>query len=205
MDLEIIEWYWQCINERDSRALEGFFKAQGYFRATTLFNAHGLNGLHVASSDGNLDVVKLLVHKNKIDIDSVAKMTHWTALHFACSNSQIEVVRFLLESNASSTICSVDHALAYDVGTLTVRAFIDDFQQSQSVRGRLSSLCQSEKVDIEDWKLFLQDNPYFNLNCSCNTSGWSPLFFVAYYGQLEVTRLMLEYYNVDVHLRVSQL
>src|SRR5690348_3179135 len=109
---ELEDWFWECIDSNDPNKLNGFFKANS-LSVSTFFNASGLNGLHKACKEGNLDIIQILLAKN-VEIDSVARKSYWTPLHFACSANHIDVVKYLLDQNPNLDLLSKDRKSAYD-------------------------------------------------------------------------------------------
>ncbi|MFH1643927.1 MAG: ankyrin repeat domain-containing protein [bacterium] len=69
-----------------------------------LKNNSEATALHIAAGNGNLNIVKLLVNKIK-SLDSLDKNGS-TPLMWACSFGHVEVITFLLNHGAKSTICN---------------------------------------------------------------------------------------------------
>lgn len=61
-----------------------------------LSNKYGETPLMIASIEGNLPVVKMLVEQRKAKIDHIG----WTPLHYASSKGQLEVARYLIANGA---------------------------------------------------------------------------------------------------------
>lgn len=59
-------------------------------------NNFGETPLMIASIEGNLPLVKILVLQNKAQIDHIG----WTPLHYACAKGQLEIAQFLLANGA---------------------------------------------------------------------------------------------------------
>ena len=61
--------------------------------------------IHIAAQNGHLEIVKYLVEECKVDVN-VTNFQANTALHMAIEYDYLEVATFLLEHNASKTICN---------------------------------------------------------------------------------------------------
>ena len=61
-----------------------------------LSNKSGETPLMIASIEGNLPLVKVLVLKHKALIDHIS----WTPLHYACAKGQFDVAQFLIANGA---------------------------------------------------------------------------------------------------------
>ncbi|CAG9171516.1 ankyrin repeat domain-containing protein [Cupriavidus respiraculi] len=59
-------------------------------------NAAGETALMMASLQGELEMVKLMVDDKEVEINK----TGWTPLHYAATNGHLEIVQFLLERSA---------------------------------------------------------------------------------------------------------
>jgi len=84
---EIVKYFWE---NNDSQCKQELFRRDNDRRSC----------LHMAASQGHLNVVKYLVEKVEIEIDTVADRGK-TPLHLACQNNHFDVVQYLLEQNAS--------------------------------------------------------------------------------------------------------
>lgn len=62
-----------------------------------LSNKSGETPLMIASIEGNLPLVKVLVLKHKALIDHIS----WTPLHYACAKGQFDVAQFLITNGAT--------------------------------------------------------------------------------------------------------
>ncbi len=62
-----------------------------------LSNNVGETPLMLASIEGDLPVVKVLVLQNKAKVDHIG----WTPLHYACAKGQLEVAQFLVANGAN--------------------------------------------------------------------------------------------------------
>ena len=62
-----------------------------------LSNKSGETPLMIASIEGNLPLVKVLVLKHKALIDHIS----WTPLHYACAKGQFDVAQFLIANGAT--------------------------------------------------------------------------------------------------------
>jgi ankyrin repeat protein len=62
-----------------------------------LSNQSGETPLMMASIDGDLPVVKMLVLQNKAKVDHIG----WTPLHYACTKGHLEVAQFLIANGAN--------------------------------------------------------------------------------------------------------
>ena len=62
----------------------------------------GLTALHLASSRGHLDIVRLLLTEGA-DM-TIGSNSGMTALHYACSNRRLDIIRLLLTEGADMTI-----------------------------------------------------------------------------------------------------
>ena len=62
-------------------------------------NIEKLTRLHLASSSGDLQVVKYYVEDLQTNINLPSGRNNYTPLHFACLNGQLEVVRYLVENH----------------------------------------------------------------------------------------------------------
>lgn len=60
--------------------------------------------MHLASKEGNTEVVKLLIN-NGLSVDIATRKGN-TSLHIACLAGRLEVVKILLEHNADINIKS---------------------------------------------------------------------------------------------------
>ena len=61
-----------------------------------LSNKSGETPLMIASIEGNLPLVKVLVLKHKAMLDHIS----WTPLHYACAKGQLDVAQFLIANGA---------------------------------------------------------------------------------------------------------
>ena len=62
-----------------------------------LSNKNGETPLMMASIDGNLPLVKILVLGHKAQLDHIG----WTPLHYACAKGHLEVAQFLIANGAT--------------------------------------------------------------------------------------------------------
>ncbi|CAG2194550.1 unnamed protein product [Mytilus edulis] len=135
----------------------------------------GVTALHIASQEGQTNVVKLLLERNpRIDL---CANNGGSSLFSASQNGHTNIVRMLLERNPNVDLCNT-------IGCCP-----------------LSQATQNGHTDIV--KLLLNCNPNVDL-CDnnydlCTINGISPLFRASQFGHTDIVRLLLEKKsNVDL-------
>ncbi|KAI2494587.1 serine/threonine kinase [Fragilaria crotonensis] len=134
----------------------------------------GRSALYVASQEGHLEVVRLLLQKKKVDVN-LQRDSGATALYVAIQNGHVEVVRALLQNN------KVDMNL-------------------QSTGGFTALYVASEKGYLEIVRLLLQ-NKKVDVNLQCYNDGVTALHIASCHGHVEVVRTLLQSSKVDVNLQ----
>jgi ankyrin repeat protein len=84
----------QALREKSLKAARALIHAQNIDFDQP--NAAGETALMMASLQGELDMVKLMVDDKEVEINK----TGWTPLHYAATNGHIEIVKFLLDRSA---------------------------------------------------------------------------------------------------------
>ena len=64
-----------------------------------LISTNGSTALHFAARRGNEEVAELLVHHDRVDVNS-KDSAHMTALHLACVSGNVTISKMLLEQGA---------------------------------------------------------------------------------------------------------
>ncbi|TMS04344.1 Ankyrin-3 [Larimichthys crocea] len=184
-----------------------------YLRAARAGNLekNGLNALHLASKEGHVEVVAELL-KLEAAVDAATKKGN-TALHIASLAGQtevvkelvnnganvnaqsqenhLEVVRFLLENNASQSMATEDGftplAVALQQGHDQVVSLL--LENDTKGKVRLPALhIAARKDDTKAAALLLQNDHNADVE---SKSGFTPLHIAAHYGNINVATLLL--------------
>ena len=129
--------------------------------------------LIVAAGSGNLSIVKYLIEEQHIDPSADRDEDGYLAIHRACQNSKLSVVKYLFEK--STEVCLME---AKDI--------FCDFTKDDTAILHIAAL--SGNIDTVK---------YFTEECKCDTNlcneaGRTALFHACQYGNLEVVKYLVE-------------
>ena len=167
---------------------------------TLLKNHNGDTAFHIAGTNSNTDLVKLLIETRGSEINTKNKEKN-TPLHLACSIGCEEVVKLLLSSEkcclyelnkASHTPLQVAEANNHlNIISLIIYAMYDN--PDDSLRNTpLHIACQAQNVHLA--MIILDMN--FNVTAA-NSNGDTPLHLACRNGSLKLVKLLLDNCDVD--------
>lgn len=130
-------------------------------------DAGGLSVLHYATSNGNIDIIRILLEEYKFDIETLDN-NKCSALMYACSYTKSDVIQFLLEkgANVNAEDCKRRNGAHFASG-----------------KGDLNNLEILHKFNCNLWKLN-QDSNY-------------PLHEAAYKGHFDVLEFLINNLNQE--------
>ena len=142
--------------------------------------------LIAAAGSGNLSIVKYLIEEQHIDPSADRDEDGYLAIHRACQNSKLSVVKYLFEK--STEVCLME---AKDI--------FCDFTKDDTAILHIAAL--SGNIDTVK---------YFTEECKCDTNlcneaGRTALFHACQYGNLEVVKYLVEVGNCRCSLTDSSL
>mmetsp|Transcript_45544 Transcript_45544/g.78730 ORF Transcript_45544/g.78730 Transcript_45544/m.78730 type:complete len:446 (+) Transcript_45544:126-1463(+) len=141
--------------------------------STIPINGLGFTALHLASAEGHLQIVELLVH-NGADVNAVGS-SNWTPVHFAASEGRLDVLAFLAREGAALGPAALDGAAPLHLALLSGLPAVVGF-----LLGRPGVDVNQQGVD-----------------------GMAPLHMAALRGDSKSTRLLLEKGKADPLLRCA--
>ena len=155
----------------------------------SLRNNYSQTALHIASIEGNVDVVKFLIDK-KTDINAQDRQG-WTAIFCACNSDHLEIVEILINAGASIDI----KACKYSIYSNYLTILTTDINNYKIVNG--SSMLHyfvrmsSQKINPTYDKIFytiIQSKVDINLK---NQQGETPLHMASFRGKEKSIDLLL--------------
>jgi len=154
----------------------------------------GSSPLSVASQEGHLDCVKLLVHHGA-EVD-IRRNNGATPLYWAAKNGHIKVVQFLIEQHADVNACcsngeSCLWTAAFDGNTDVVHALVYAEADVDLKRNDGSSplIVASEKGHTDCVKLLVHHDAQIDTR---QNNDATPLFYAARNGHIEVVQFLIE-------------
>ncbi|CAG2256755.1 unnamed protein product [Mytilus edulis] len=175
---------------------------------TTIKNICGESGLHLASGNGHIEVVKLLVDvgMNLNDTTNAGS----TPLHMACRKGQFDIVKYLLDLNGKALNSRVDTSIketdgwsalhtACSNGHLEVVKLLIDVGMNLNDTTKNNSTplhmaCQNGHYETVKY-LFDLNGKTLNSRVDTtikNKDGWSALHKACFKGHLEVVKLLID-------------
>ncbi|KAF0720286.1 Aste57867_430 [Aphanomyces stellatus] len=130
---------------------------------------HGSTPLHLASTYGKLDVVQRLIAQKANT--KLVDTNGWSALHDACSNGHMEVVRYLIQ-------------------------YLDVNVKNNNGQTPLYLAAQNGKLEIV--KFLLDKNAHVG---AVSNNGWSPLHDASSNGHLEVVKVLVNYLDINLRTK----
>ena len=131
------------------------------------------NCLHIAVSEGHIDICKEILKTYKIDINA-ANNNGWTALHYGVQNGNFELLQLLIQNGG------------------------DVYYATKDNTNCLHLAASEGHIDI--CKMFL--NGYkFDINAA-NNDGWTVLHFGVENGNFELFKLIIQN-GIDIYIRTN--
>ena len=154
-----------------------------------------LTPLHVASSYGYLEVVRILVEQGA-DM-AVQDNNKKTPLHLASDEGRLDVARFLVEHGADATALDIDGRVPLHLASLgghveVVRFFIEHGVDptTQAYDGRTPLHWASIKGSMDVVRLLIERGSDVTARA---TDGRTPLYVASEEGNAKITRFLLEH------------
>lgn len=163
--------------------------------------------LIVATRNGNLDLVKELVEKDKANVNCQGAFG-WTPLHVACNRKHVDVAAYLLGKGADQTIATVEgelpHHLLFTSGDLDLDLYMILFKAARSKGHQftyarrkdgaspLHIACERGNFDVAE--VLLKEGADYTQK---SANGTNPLHAAVESGGLSVVRLMLSLGDYD--------
>ncbi len=133
----------------------------------------GKTALHIASNNGQLEIVKYLIETCHVDKEAKDD-TGWTALHFASRNGNLEIVKYLIEA------CNVNKEAKNNSGCTALHL--------ASFFGHL--------VIVK----YLIETCFVNKEAKSN-NGSTALHFASQFGHLVIVKYLIETCHVDMEAK----
>lgn len=148
-------------------------------------NTLGQTALHVAATNGNLEVVEFLV--NSGGCPDIVDHKGWTPLHYATQEGHVEAVELLLKSStlAKLVVTKLEQKTAYDLAVDEGHYCLYDVLH---LRDELHRAARTG--DVQAIKECLDQGANVN---SKDQNGWTPLHRAAFRGRIESVQLLLNY------------
>ena len=138
-------------------------------------NSQGFTPLHLASDEGHIDVVAILLGNPVIDINmGDFSDTGWTPLHIACQEGHTEVVKLLLRNS------KIDVNIGDSDGWTA-----------------LYSATYEEYPDIVK---LLVEHPHTDVNTKDYSDGYNALTWAAWNGNVDILEGLLSHPKIDVNM-----
>jgi ankyrin repeat protein len=165
----------------------------------------GSTGVMVASSIGNLPILKLLVEEYSADIN-LRNQNGTSALVFACNTNQLEIVSYLCDRGADincviesgDTPLTIASSNGYDniIRTLSnsQHAIVDYLHQNSE--GKTALLCAIEHGHCLTVSTLISSEPdqaSINFISEVSSMSVSPLVLASLYGETEIVRILLSH------------
>ncbi|THD29064.1 Ankyrin 2, partial [Fasciola hepatica] len=151
----------------------------------------GNTALHIASLAGHIDIVKLLMEYGA-NVNAQSQ-NGFTPLYMAAQENHVEVVNHLLNNGANPALSTEDGftplAVALQQGHDRVVAIL--LEKDSKGKTRLPALhVAAKKNDVHSATLLL-NNSDVNVDHP-SASGFTPLHIAAHYGNLNISKLLIE-------------
>jgi len=168
----------------------------------------GRSALHVASSQGQIEIVHELLQCGNIDIN-LKDYDGWTALHSASSNGQAEVVAMLLEKYQYIDVNAKDrldwtalHVSASNGHANVVSILLNSEDIIINAKDELGGTALHEAAAQGNTTIVIQilSTKRANINAR-NRDGRTALHEAISYGHIDIIRLLLEQPNIDVNIK----
>ncbi|KAJ5647935.1 ankyrin repeat-containing protein [Penicillium lividum] len=176
-----------------------------------------LTPLHIASREGFVEVVKLLLHHKSLQKPAKfeAATSHFgeTALHLASENGHLDVVKVLLDRKTSDNLATIEARTNYGETALhlasesghadVVKVLLDRMTldnpadiEAKNERGETALHLASQKGNLEVVKLLLHHKALHrpaNIEATTSSSGETALHLASKKGNVDVVKLLLHH------------
>ena len=158
----------------------------------------GSTPLHIASQNGNLQIVEYLIYKGA-EIDAKNKLER-TPLHYACINKHLKIVEYLISNGADlnskdeygdSLLHFASHSdFLQIVQYLIELQHFDVDIKNKNEQTPLHYACMNGRLTVVKYLIAHGANIEAKDNAKIN-SGSTPLHIASYYGKIEVVKYLL--------------
>jgi ankyrin repeat protein len=158
----------------------------------------GISGIHIASMNGNMEVLKWLVdHDASCSIRDIDGMT---PLHYACENNHVDIALFLVRNGADTSVRNKAgltslHYVCMN-GTVALGVLIRDYMINVATTSGLTLLhCAADMGHVDMTKYLLDHGAQIHPR---DDDGLTPLHLACIGGHIEVIDLLVSrgaYYN----------
>jgi ankyrin repeat protein len=164
-------------------------------------DSYGQSPLWYAAKNGHVDVVKVLLDSNEVEVDRADDLHQQTPLWWAVSNGHDEIVRLLLEKNADPNTKDKDYGRSPLLWTArfgragVVKLLLEKDNIEVNARDSLyqdTPLTWAAKNDHREVVALLLAHPDIDLGALDKEMGQSALCWAARRGHEEVLRLILD-------------
>ena len=165
---------------------------------------YGINCLHIAASNGHLNLCKLLINKHYFDAH-MADNDGFTALHYSARNGSYELVTYFAGMEPDINLKTNDgenclHIAALNGHLNLCKTLIDKRKFDKNVadnEGWRALHFSAKNGSYKLVKYFADMGTDINLKTK---DGKNCLHIAALYGHLNLCKKLLDYHNFDVHL-----
>ena len=171
---------------------------------TNLKGTDGMNCLHIAAHYGHLNLCKTLINKYNVDVQ-LPDNDEWTALHFSAGSGSYETIKYFINMGIDINL-KTKHGMnclhiAADCGHTNLCKTLmkkHNLGLKEPNDNGWTALHYSAKNDsYELVKFFTDMGMDTNLKA---TNGMNCLHIAAHYGHLNLCKVLINKYNVDVQL-----
>ena len=166
------------------------------------------NCLHIAVSEGHIDICKEILKTYKIDINA-ANNNGWTALHYGVQNGNFELLKLLIQNGGDVYYATKDNTnclhLATSEGHIDIcKMFLNGYKfdiNAANNDGWTALHFGVENGNFELFKLIIQNgiNIYIRTNCKMTS-----LHIASKEGHLKICQCIVAQYNYDVSKKRSE-
>ena len=169
-----------------------------------LKNNAGMNCLHIAALNGNLNLCKILIDKHNFDFDMV-DYNGFSTLHYSARYGSYKLIRYFADMGADINLknhngCNCLHIAALYGHLNLCKMLINkhNFDAGMADNDGISALHYSARYgSYEIFRYFAYMGTDIHLK---NLNGWNCLHIAALYGHFNLCKILVDKYNFDVNM-----